>query len=95
MKIIQGAILRKRACEMLGITPGTLRRWERKRRIVGYKISSRATVYKIKDVEKLLEQASTAALQTFEPPAVTPMPHPPNPARGKRKREKLPLAKAA
>lgn len=52
--VLNGMITRKRASEMLSITAGTLRRWERRGIIKAYKLNSRVTRYKLSDIEKVL-----------------------------------------
>ena len=60
-------IPRKIACQMLGVKPDTMRKREKSGKIVGYKISATLTVYKLADVQAILDEAAGAAKQTFAP----------------------------
>jgi hypothetical protein len=60
-------IPRKVACEMLGVKADTLRKWEKAKRITGYKITGTLTVYKLADVHAILREAKSTAESTFAP----------------------------
>lgn len=60
-------IPRKIACQMLGVKPDTLRKWEKAKRIVGYKITATLTTYKLAEVQALIDDAAAEAKKTFAP----------------------------